>query len=243
MARSQRVPRDVHRVLAALAHGALGEGYVAEVPARMMSTIRSLSSSQERDQFLKALRIMDTKMGARLLTGKPVPVSWLRPDEAEALLKKWKVSRVPMQRQLSQAIIPLALSSAYGYPGKEWERIGYQGPIGPPPDEPKRLSPIEVTSDDEMNCDVVIVGSGAGGGCVAAGLAAAGFDVIVIEKGSYRNEADFTHLEPEATRDLYLYGMTLNTSDNGCRIIAGSTLGGGTVVNYTTSFHTPDYVL
>lgn len=243
MALSRKVPPDVHRVLVALARGALGEGYVAEVPVRMMNTIRTLASSQDRDQFLKALRLMDTKMGARLLTGKPVPVSWLRPDEAEALLKKWRASRLPLQRQLAQGIIPLALASAYGYPGKEWERIGYPGPLGPAPNEPKRLSPIEVTTDDEMNCDVVIVGSGAGGGCVAAGLAAAGFDVIVIEKGSYRNEADFTHLEPEATRDLYLYGMTLNTSDNGCRIIAGSTLGGGTVVNYSTSFHTPDYVL
>jgi choline dehydrogenase-like flavoprotein len=37
--------------------------------------------------------------------------------------------------------------------------------------------------------------------------------------------------------------MTLATADGRCRIIAGSTLGGGTVVNYTTSFRTPDYVL
>ncbi|HEV3504526.1 MAG TPA: GMC family oxidoreductase N-terminal domain-containing protein, partial [Actinomycetes bacterium] len=44
-------------------------------------------------------------------------------------------------------------------------------------------------------------------------------------------------------RDLYLYGMTLTTDDLGCRIIAGSTLGGGTVVNYSTSFPTPPAVL
>ena len=243
MASNRRPQRDVHPVLAALARGALGESYSSEVPARMMKTVQSLASSADRDQFLSAMRLIDTKAGAGLLTGKRVPASWLQPREAEAVLQRWKNSKVSLQRRLAAVVIPLALSSVYGYPSKEWDRIGYPGPLGPPPDEPKKLSPIQVTSDDEMNCDVVVVGSGAGGGCVAAGLSAAGLDVIVIEKGSYRNESDFTHSESDATRDMYLYGMSLVTSDLGCRIIAGSTLGGGTVVNYTTSFHTPPHVL
>lgn len=230
-------------MLAAFARGALGESYVSEVPGRMLETISQLPSPIERDSFLNALRLLDTRAGAALLTGKAVPVSWLLPAEAEALLQKWKASRLYLHRRLAKVILPLALSAAYGYPGQEWERIGYPGPMGPAPDEPKRLEPIEITSDEEMNCDVVIVGSGAGGGCVAAGLAASGLDVIVVEKGGYRNESDFTHFEPEATRDMYLYGLTLMTSDLGCRIIAGSTLGGGTVVNYSTSFKTPDHVL
>src|SRR5204863_371832 len=91
--------------------------------------------------------------------------------------------------------------------------------------------------------DVVVVGSGAGGGCVAGRLAEAGLDVVVLEKGGYNAEADFTHREPESLSNLYLYGGNLASTDLGAVIIAGSTLGGGTVVNYTTSFHTPDYVL
>jgi long-chain-alcohol oxidase len=243
MAKSVKPPPDVSRVLAALAKGALGEGYTSEVPARMMRTINAIASKQDRDQLLATLKLADTRGGARLLTGKGVPLSWLQPAEAEKVLQSWKASRLPQKRQLASVIVPLALSSAYGYPGPEWDRIGYTGFLGSPPDEPKRLSPMTITGDEEMNCDVVIVGSGAGGGCVAAGLAAQGYNVIVLEKGAYRNEADFTWSEPDATRDMYLYGMSLITSDMGCRIIAGSTLGGGTVVNYTTSFHTPDYVL
>src|SRR6266542_2975370 len=77
----------------------------------------------------------------------------------------------------------------------------------------------------------------------SAALAAAGADVIVLEKGGYAAEADFHHQEAESTRDLYLYGLTIATSDLGVRIVAGSTLGGGTVVNYTTSFKTPPHVL
>ena len=41
---------------------------------------------------------------------------------------------------------------------------------------------------------------------------------------------------------MYLDGGLNSTSDGGVLMLAGSTLGGGTVVNYTTSFATPDSV-
>lgn len=234
---------DIRPVLAALARGALGDRYTSDVPNRMLELISQVPSQGDRNQLLNTLRLLDSKAGAALFTGKAVPVSWLLPGEAEAVLQRWKSSRLLHQRRLAKSVIPLAITSASGFPGKEWDAIGYTGPLGPAPDEPKRLDPIVIESDEQMNCDVVIVGSGAGGGCVAAGLAAAGLDVIVIEKGAYRSESDFHHEEPRAFREMYLYGMTLMTKDLGCRILAGSTLGGGTVVNYTTSFRTPDYVL
>ena len=155
----------------------------------------------------------------------------------------WKGGSLPLQRRLANVLVPLALSSAYAHPGPEWDRIGYPGPLGPPPDEPRRLDPIPIEEDSVMNCDAVVVGSGAGGGCVAAHLAGRGLDVVILEKGPYRSERDFTHLEPDAVRDMYLYSLTMATTDLGCRIVHGSTLGGGTVVNYTTSFRTPDFVL
>ena len=235
--------REVESVLASLARGILGEAYVPEVPARMLGTLDHLAAAQDRNQILNALRLVNTRAGALALTGRPLPVSWLLPRESEALIQKWRGGRNPMTRRLAGVVVSLALTSCYGHPSKEWERIRYPGPLGPPPNEPRRLEPIKVDSDEVMYCDVVIVGSGAGGGCAAAELASAGLDVIVLEKGSYKSESDFTHLEPDALDNMYLYGMTLATADLGCRIIAGSTLGGGTVVNYTTSFRTPDYVL
>ncbi|MGH2821182.1 MAG: GMC family oxidoreductase N-terminal domain-containing protein, partial [Actinomycetota bacterium] len=165
------------------------------------------------------------------------------PRDAEAALQRLLSSRLAARRRLAQGLVALSVSSLYGYPGSEWERIGYPGPLGDPPAEPRRLEPLRITADEVMNCDVVVVGSGAGGGCVAAGLAGAGLDVIVVEKGSYNSEADFTHLEPASTQSMYLYGQTLATVDLSCQILAGSTLGGGTVVNYATSFRTPEHVL
>jgi long-chain-alcohol oxidase len=234
---------EAARVLAALARGVLGAGYTSEVPLRMLQTLSRLPGEAERKQVLAVFRALDTKSGAFALTGRRVPVSWLSPAGAEALVLKWKSARLPLQRRLAQVVISLALSSLYGYSTDEWDRIGYQGPIGKPSRRAAPLAPEEIVADEVIDCDAVIVGSGPAGGCVADHLAQAGLDVVVLEKGRYFAPRDLNHLEPDSVRDMYLYGMTLATADQGCRIIAGSTVGGGGTVNYTTSFRTPPDVL
>src|SRR3954467_3011483 len=54
-----------------------------------------------------------------------------------------------------------------------WPGFGFPGPISAPPDEPKRIVPLEIDGDTELEADAVIVGSGAGGGGNAGGLAPA----------------------------------------------------------------------
>ena len=81
------MPGSTRAVLAALARGALADDYVVEVPERMSAAILALASDTERSQFIGVLRALDTRAGALALTGKPVPVSWLSPSEAEAMLQ------------------------------------------------------------------------------------------------------------------------------------------------------------
>jgi long-chain-alcohol oxidase len=230
-------------VLAALAAGILGPGYDHEVPGRMLALLDRTASRRDRDQLLGVLRVLDSRAGALALTGRPVPVSGLLPDAAEAVLRRWSAGRLPQQRRLASAVGSVALLAGYAWPGQARAATGYPGPFGPAPDVPRRLAPLRVEADQELACDVVVVGSGAGGGVVAAELAGAGVDVVVLEKGGYAAERDFHHEEGDAYHDLYLYGLTLTTDDLACRIVAGSTLGGGTVVNYSTSFATPPPVL
>lgn len=243
MSRPAAAPESLHRVLAALARGILGRSYVPEVPGRIIEDLTLIPSEEERARIAMALRALDTRAGALALTGSAVPVSRLTPSEAEAVVNRWRTSRLAKQRQLALWLVASSTTSLYSYPGPAWDRIGYTGPLGPPPEEPKRLKPLELYEDEVMRCDVVIVGSGAGGGCAAAVLAEAGLDVVVLEKGGYHNEADFHHVEPQACKELYLYAQKFATTDLGCQIFAGSTLGGGTVVNYSTSFKTPPRVL
>ena len=105
-----------------------------------------------------------------------------------------------------------------------------------------RSSAPHATSDGpaRLEADVIVVGSGAGGGVVAAELARAGRKVLVIEAGPYVNEATMPRDELDAFGRLYLnYGL-LSTWDGAITMLAGSGVGGGTLVNWMTcSMHRP----
>ncbi|WP_349292440.1 GMC family oxidoreductase N-terminal domain-containing protein [Nocardia cyriacigeorgica] len=92
-----------------------------------------------------------------------------------------------------------------------------------------------------LTCDVVIVGSGAGGGTAAAVLAEAGLDVVVLERGEYYDDRDFGTGERDGLLRLYAPGPQ-STTEGQLTLAAGSCLGGGTVVNWSTSLPTPDDV-
>src|SRR3989475_8682786 len=159
----------------------------------------------------------------------------------ERCLRSWATSRLPQRRKAFQALKRLTTVTHYTTPGAA-RAIGYPGPLSspPPPKTPKPIRPLAISADTTLDCDVVVVGSGAGGGVVAGELTAAGKDVIVLEKGGYYNEADFNQLELAMMRKLYFQGGFAATTDGSIALIAGGCLGGGTVVNYTTSFRSPD---
>jgi choline dehydrogenase-like flavoprotein len=64
----------------------------------------------------------------------------------------------------------------------------------------------------------------------------------VLEQGRYRNESDFNQLELPGMLELYLGGGLAASEDGSIAILAGSTLGGGTVVNYMNCIRTPDRI-
>jgi long-chain-alcohol oxidase len=172
----------------------------------------------------------------------------LSQERRERILLAWCNSRLVTRRAAFHGLRKAALVLAYGLPAPggapnpTWERMGYPGPIGPvaePP--PKAIEPLPVTGDLELDCDVCVVGSGAGGGTAAAVLAGAGLDVVVLEAGAYYDDADFDGAELRGYR-RYLGNASAATHDQAVGILAGACLGGGTVVNYTTSFRTPDEV-
>lgn len=90
--------------------------------------------------------------------------------------------------------------------------------------------------------DVVIVGSGAGGGVAAAILVKCGYSVLVLEKGSYIPPSKITNLECEALDTMYEKHSLLTTSDGNVMILAGATLGGGTAINWACCLPLPENV-
>jgi len=155
-------------------------------------------------------------------------------------------------KQGLRALKGLALLFFYGLPdaagrNPNWEALGFPGAKAAPPSAeqaPKTITVQEVSGEAAtLSCDVCVVGSGAGGSVIAAECAKAGKSVLVLEMGAYRNESDFSNLEVPGYFELY-YGGGLAASESGSvSILAGSTLGGGTVVNYMNCVRTPDSIL
>ena len=97
--------------------------------------------------------------------------------------------------------------------------------------------------DLTLEADVVIVGTGAGGGVAAETLSEAGLRVILVEEGPLRTARDFHMDEAEAYPDLYQDSAARKTKDKAINILQGRCVGGGTTVNWTSSFRTPPATL
>lgn len=102
--------------------------------------------------------------------------------------------------------------------------------------------PSKNENDIHLECDVVIVGSGSGGGVIAAVLASQGFKVVILEKGRYFAAQDMSTMEGPGIMNLYEKMGALATDDGGVNLIAGATVGGGTAVNWCVCFKTPQHV-
>src|SRR3954451_14854635 len=147
------------------------------------------------------------------------------------------------------ALTGLTLFLFYGMPvdpqtgqNPNWATFGYPGPTVAPPQTPKPITPLAPDGDTTLEADAVVVGSGAGGSVIAATLAKQGMKVLVVEQGSYYNESDFAQLELKAYQEMYWRGGPTPTGDMNVTILAGATLGGGTVINWTNSLKTKPHV-
>jgi len=147
------------------------------------------------------------------------------------------------------ALIGMTLFLHYGAPdpqtGKNpnWEAFRYPGPISAPPqiEKPLRIHEPE-GSEEAIEADVCIVGSGSGGAVVAAVLAERGLDVVVLEAAGYFNESDFNQLELPAYQQMFWRGGPTPTADGNVSLVAGTTLGGGTTINWTNCLRTRPWV-
>jgi choline dehydrogenase-like flavoprotein len=99
---------------------------------------------------------------------------------------------------------------------------------------------------NSVQCDIAIIGSGAGGGAVAselAPLAAAGKRIVVLEQGPRLREDEFTGNELEMAPALYEDGGGFLTADGTMTLAFGRVYGGSTVVYTGTSLTAPARVI
>lgn len=106
------------------------------------------------------------------------------------------------------------------------------------------VSPEDRPGDLRERADAVVIGTGAGGAVVAAELAEAGRDVVLIEEGAYRTRRDFTARPLDQVRLLYRRrGLTGTIGNTFIPVPLGCAVGGTTVINSGSCWRAPESVL
>lgn len=221
----------------------LGAADVA-LAAAMERAILSLHRRQQRELRL-FLRLLESVPFMLLVVRRPRAFSRMWSDDREKTLCKLANSRMPQARSGYQALKRLATFLFYAVADEQgrnptWPLLSYDVPR--PPAGRAAVPTTRITKAATLEGDVCVIGSGAGGGVVAAMLAAAGKRVIVLESGPGDQAPDFDQHEIAGIQRLYLDQGTTATRDLGVAILAGSCLGGGTAVNWQTSLRTPDFI-
>lgn len=102
----------------------------------------------------------------------------------------------------------------------------------------KTYNGSRLDDDLELEADVVVVGTGAGGGTTAEILSAAGLKVLLVEEGPLKTSSDFKMQEADAYPELYQEGIGRMSKDGAITILQGRAVGGTTLINWTSSFRT-----
>ncbi|HEX9102563.1 MAG TPA: GMC family oxidoreductase [Polyangia bacterium] len=101
----------------------------------------------------------------------------------------------------------------------------------------------DLRSDVTLDCDLVVVGTGAGGAMVARQAARAGLAVIALEEGAHLGPRDFTQREDEMLPLLFQDGGGRTTDDGAITVLQGRGVGGSTVHNTNLCKRAPAPVL
>ena len=183
-------------------------------------------------------------------------LSWPRPfsrlDRTARTRRLERLSANPLGRDLV-LLVKALVSFGWARDARVQEALGVRpgcelAPAASPPRPdvpPLTREALELPSDvSSERCDVVIVGSGAGGATAARALAEAGLDVIVVEEGDFHDASSYTTDPLGALGMLYRDGgLTVLEGRPAIPLPLGRCVGGTTVINSGTCVRTPPDVL
>ena len=208
-------------------------------------------SPEQRADFRRLLRTVESPMANLLLSARPTRFSTESEAKRERFLLGWAHSRLGIKRQGFQAVKRLVLFLTYakaldGGVNPNWPSIGYAGPPSAGSSHGRhqpdvRIEPLHPTDETTLDADVCVVGSGAGGSVIAAKLAEAGHRVIVLEAGSYLTADTFRQREADAYDTMFQGHGVLTTTDLAFSVLAGQTAGGSSTINWMTCLKPPPW--
>ncbi|KAL8628457.1 hypothetical protein Q9189_005867, partial [Teloschistes chrysophthalmus] len=203
-----------------------------------------------RDDALKGFRVilsaLNTRAGCYLLTGYSTSFHLQPVNVRQQILQNWKQSYLPPLRSSVKGFSGLfsatwikrstSINPILGFPrapvhGKPGEGYDYNFVQLPPGDDPEIL-----------DTDVVIVGSGCGGGVCAKNLAEAGHRVMVVDRAYHFSAKHLPMSSTDGAIHLFHNGGIDVSDDSSVSFLAGQAWGGGGTVNWSASLQTQGFV-
>ncbi len=240
---------EAHRVrsVEALAETILAQGTHVPAPDQLTAE-RSLDIlSQLPPHLVRLYRagLLTLDVAALLRFGKRF--SRLGAERREALLASFARRRRTGGRLVTALTMPIKTA--------HFGRRDYLDSVGAPswkkaarePD-PRYMSnvmrPDELEAEVDLEADVVVVGTGAGGAPVAALLAESGLAVAMLEEGGYEQRMSFSGPPERRVVDFWRDGgMNFTIGNTAMMVPTGKLVGGTTAINSGTCLRTPDHVL
>lgn len=173
--------------------------------------------------------------------------SSLSAEERVAIVDRWRTGGTALHAAALALSLPLKVShfddpKVYQAMGCVWGTRAGAEPASRWMEN--MLDGGQLEADEEIEVDVVVVGSGAGGAPAARELAAMGHAVVILEEGDHFDRKDFDGRALGSIKRFYRRDSTTLTVGN-CPVMIpmGITVGGSTTINTGTCFRTPDWIL
>jgi len=191
--------------------------------------------------FRSLLQLVE--QGARLPYRRPM--SELPPHKRLEYLNRYWVNTTAPKRMMFH-LFSIVLRVAYLNDPMIFHALGleYRKPAVSPEPPPRWhgqiLSGRQITNNQELAAEVVVVGTGAGGATVAHELAQRGNAVVMVEAGNYFDRSQFSGRPFEMQQLMYQQaGLTTTMGNVMIPVPLGRTVGGTTTINSGTCLRTP----
>ncbi|KAH7401269.1 hypothetical protein BKA66DRAFT_564925 [Pyrenochaeta sp. MPI-SDFR-AT-0127] len=225
------------------------EDYASKDPAFRLELQRIFAlymPQSQRNELSMVLNVLDTRAGSLALTGYLTPISEQPAHIREAIIQGWSTARLGPIRQLHRSLTILSKQTYVKISPALRRVIGVpRVPTGMKPGKGFDYEFIQIPPGDKpevIDTDVVIVGSGCGGGVTAKNLAEAGHRVLVVEKAYHWTPDHFPMSEANGWNHLFMNGAFISSDDTSVSVVAGQSWGGGGTVNWSASLQTQGYV-
>ncbi|MBX3271742.1 MAG: GMC family oxidoreductase [Sandaracinaceae bacterium] len=182
-----------------------------------------------------------------LLDRAPIPTTGRRFADLDGAAQQAQLERFERDPVLRTPLGVLAFALKFVHFDRldVYESLGGKLNVVQHEERPRYLSQVVEASawdaNDEIECEVVVVGTGAGGAVVGKELADRGFAVAFVEEGALHGRSSFTGSSVQAHFDFYRGSLTLGNA--AMPIFMGRLVGGSTAINTGSCFRTPPWVL